>query len=84
MNYDHTAAKAYVKYIGMIWDEQFADRIDKIAGENGITQDQFDLMVREYSWRVKYMFIPTEYSWVQRIGIALHFLGVTDLFPDKG
>lgn len=74
MNYDHTAGKAYCDSIGMMWDEAFAERVDEVAFLHNITQDQFDIMVQEYAWRVKVMWNPPQYSYLQRIAIALHFL----------
>ena len=53
---------------------RLAERADFLASEAGITQDQFDLMIREYAWRVKCMFTPSQYSWLARIGLAIHFL----------
>lgn len=74
MNYDHSKGKAFVAAIDMHWDEAFASRVDRVAHENGITQEQFDVMVREYAWQVKVMFTPKQYDWRSRILIALHFL----------
>lgn len=74
MNYDHSNGKAYVAHIGMQWDDNFAARVDKVAHDNGITQEQFDVMVREYAWQVKVMFTPKQYDWRSRVLIALHFL----------
>ena len=73
-NYDTTAAQEYVKQIGMIWDEVFAARVDAVAHENGITQEQYDVMVREYAWQVKVLFTPRQYTRLGRIFLALHFL----------
>lgn len=74
LHYDHTAGQEYCKMLGMGWDEAFAKRVDTTAHENDITQEQFDVMVREYAWRVKTMWNPRKYTIVQRIMIALFFL----------
>ena len=73
-HYDNTASQAYVQHIGMIWDESFAARVDVVAHENGITQEQYDVMVREYAWQVNNLFTPSQYSWLTRVFLALHFL----------
>lgn len=74
LHYDHSNGKAYCEMLEMPWDEDFASRIDELAHEAGLNQEQWDLMVREYAWRVKWMFTPTTYSFTQRIMLALHFL----------
>lgn len=72
--FDNTEAKRYVEHIGMIWDEHFAKRTEAIAHEYGITQEQWDIMVREYAWRTKTLLSPSYYTTLQRILIALRFL----------
>lgn len=74
LNYDHDDGKRYCEHIGLKWDFEFAQRVDTIAHEQGITQEQFDTMVREHAWRIKVLFSPRAYSIYQRVVIALHFL----------
>ena len=75
MHYNHSDSKEYVlKQLEMEWDREFAERVDQVANENGITQEQFDIMVKEYAWRVKSLFDPSLYKWTDRIRIALHFI----------
>ena len=74
MHYHHDDGKAYVKQLGLQWDRAFAERVDMVALKNGLTQPQWDVMVREYAWRVKCLFNPKMYSWKARILLAMHFL----------
>lgn len=74
MNYSHDAGMAYAKQLGMEWDAPFAARADAVAHEHGITQEQFDVMVREYSWKMRQTFTPANYPWHARLLLALHFV----------
>ena len=74
MHYNHEAGKEYVKSIGLQWDVAFAERVDSVALQSGLTQVQWDVLIREYAWRVKCMFTPPLYSWKQRLLLAAHFL----------
>ncbi len=74
MNYNHADGKRYVKMIGLLWDEEFAARVDKVAHAHGITQPQFNVMVREHAWRIKCLFNPNSYAPWQRVLLAAYFL----------
>ncbi len=75
MNYDHDNGKHYVVgKLGMQWDKTFAERMDKVLFEAGISQHHFDVLVREHCWRVKYLLSPASYAWWQRVLFALYFL----------
>lgn len=70
LHYDHSPGKRYCEELGMGWDFAFADRADGVAHEHGLTQEQWDVMVREYAWRIHTLFEPTNYTWPQRIHFA--------------
>ena len=73
--YDHQPGKDYCEQIGLpYWDEIFANRIDALVRERDLSQDDWDLMVREYAWEIKCMSTPSSYSIWQRIKIACYFL----------
>jgi len=73
-NYDHEAGKRYCAMLGLQWDEDFARRADEMAHDNDMTQAQFDLLVREYAWKIAWLFCPRTYPWKTRVKLALHFL----------
>lgn len=74
-SYDHTAGKAYVEMLGgMKWDEEFANRADGIAHAHGLSQDAWDELVREYAWKMKWIFTPKNYTWTGRFMLAMYFL----------
>jgi len=74
MNYGHGDARAYARQLALVWDQDFARRIDAVAFENDISQDQFDVLAREYIWKVKCLFTPTYYPLGARLLIALKFI----------
>lgn len=75
LNYDHEPSIVYVtQTLGMGWDADFAARVDQVAHHLEITQEQFEVMVREYAWRIKTMFHPRSYTYWQRILMALYFI----------
>ncbi len=73
LHYDHQKGKDFCECNLMQWDTGFAERMDQVAHAQGVTQEQWDVMVREYAWRVKCLFNPANYTLTQRIGLALHF-----------
>lgn len=74
LRYDYTAAKAYSDSLGLTWAESWLPAIDATFKGAGLTQDQVDLAMREWSWRIAYLFNPKTYSFVQRLKLAGHFL----------
>ncbi|RAU21087.1 hypothetical protein CU669_15130 [Paramagnetospirillum kuznetsovii] len=72
--YDYTAAKAYSDQLGLTWADAWLPAIDKTFADNGLTQAQVDVALREWSWRIKWIFTPSNYSKWQRIKLAAHFL----------
>jgi len=75
MHYDYEASKKYCTSIGLVWlGDNFILEADKDAFNAGFTQEQVDLAIRHYLWRVKYLFTPKNYSWVSRILIVVYFL----------
>ena len=74
MHYHHDDGKAYSASLGLGWDEAFAERADKVALKHGLTQPQWDVLVREHAWRVKCLFNPKMYPWKVRFLLAFHFL----------
>ncbi len=74
LNYNHGPGKRYCDSINMLWDAEFAARADALVYDEGLTQDQWDLLIREHAWRIKWLFSPRNYSWRDRLAIALFFL----------
>lgn len=74
LHYDYTKAKAFCAECGLIWAEDWVPTADVEFQKAGLTQDQVDAMMRNYIWRMKYVFSPSTYSWKQRLGLALHFI----------
>ena len=73
--YDETSAKRYVLCtLDMQWDQPFADRMSEVFARLGVTQEQYDVLVREYSFHVCTLFNPRMYSWWDRVKLAAHFL----------
>ena len=74
LHYDHNPSKRYCESIGMAWDHNFAERFDLMAERMGLTQGQFDELVREHAWRIKHLFTPATYPWSVRFRFAIYFL----------
>jgi len=73
--YDHRASYQYVtETLGMHWDEPFAERMDGVMGVMGLTQEDFDKMVREYAFRVSTLFDPKSYSFWGRMLLGVRFI----------
>lgn len=74
MQFDHTEARRYVtETLGMIWDEPFAERLDLVLFHQMLNQEDFDVLVREYAFRVKTLFDPASYGFWARMLLAARF-----------
>lgn len=75
MNYDYTASKRYCESLGLIWlGDDFVRDADAEAFTLAFTQKQVDAAMRHHIWQIRWVFTPQNYSWLSRIGLALHFL----------
>lgn len=76
-HYDYRASEDYCKQIGLHWlGNDFAGLVamDEDAKRFGLTQEQVDAGMRHHLWQVHWLFCPKNYSWYQRIILALYFL----------
>ena len=76
MNYNYDYARLTCDKRGITFDERLAATADEVFTLQGFTQDQVDVMVIMHIDIVCWMFDRKSYSWLQRIGIALYFLGL--------
>lgn len=74
MPYDLQPTVAYVNSIGMPVDDANLAAFAIRAEEAGLSQEQFDFVMREHVWRVKHLFDPTSYPWLSRLVLSLRFL----------
>lgn len=75
LNYDYTKSKDYCEYLGLYWlGDDFVRAADSAAKSLEFTQDQVDMAMKHHLWQVKWLFTPQNYSWWQRIILALYFL----------
>ncbi len=72
--YHYGASREYAEQLGMSWMEEWVPAIDKLFAEMGLSQDEVDLLMREYMWRIKHLFTTSNYTFWQRVKIALYFL----------
>ena len=74
IKYDYDSARDFCTELGMTFLEEWVPAIDQSFRKLELTQAQVDQLMREYIWRVHYLFDPKTYSWRARILLALHFL----------
>lgn len=75
LNFDYTASKFYCHQIGLIWlGDDFVRAADADALTHHLTQDQVDTFMRHHLWQVKWLFMPKNYSYKNRLKMALFFL----------
>ena len=55
-------------------DEQGLDEFNDVARQLGLSQLEFEVLVRFHGNTVKRLFDPKSYSYIQRVLIALNFL----------
>ena len=72
--YNYDDARAFCKDQGLTFQEDWLPEIDKAFYSMGLTQEQVDRLMREYIWRVKFLFTPRNYTLGQRFCLAYHFL----------
>jgi len=75
LHYNYDSAKAYCTQIGLVWlGDEFVRAADEDARKSGFTQEQVDIAMQHHLWQVKFLFDPANYSFIQRVAIAAHFL----------
>lgn len=73
-NYDY--ARLLCDKYGIIFDERLIATAEPVFVDAKLTQDQVNDMLQLHIIIVCWMFDRKGYSWLQRIGIALYFLGL--------
>lgn len=77
MFYDYSKSKAFCEEIGLQWlgdDYQGLIDSDKEARRLELSQYQVDSLMRLHLWQTKILLTPKNYSFGERIVIALYFL----------
>lgn len=73
--YDYTISREYCSQIGLVWlGDDFVRAADTDAQMNGFTQNQVDIAMRHHLSQVRWLFVPQNYTYFQRIKLALYFL----------
>ncbi len=72
--FDWQPTRDYCAQLGMLVDEPGLAMADAEAAQFGLTQEQFDAGLRLHARRMKFFFTPSNYTFGQRIGLALYFL----------
>ena len=82
MRYDYSASKQYCEAIGLQWlGDEFVVEADRDAEMLGFTQEQVDCAMRHSLWHIRCLFLPSSYSFLNRVKLALYFL--TGIHPKK-
>lgn len=72
--YDRTPSREYCKMLGMELSEEDFSQFEKEAKARNFTQKNVDFVMQQHAWRVRCLFNPKSYSYLNRIKIALFFL----------
>ncbi len=74
MFYNHQKAKAFCEYQGLHYCETMAGVADAMLYKTGLSQDSFDAAMQLHISEVARLFSPKNYTFRQRVRIALFFL----------
>jgi hypothetical protein len=75
LHYNYEPSERYCRSLGLMWlGDAFIANADREAHELGFRQDQVDAALRHALWHIKWLFTPQNYTWIQRVTIALYFL----------
>lgn len=75
LNFNYDSSRAYCQQIGLVWlGDSFLIAADADAKLLNMTQEQVDCAMRHHLWNVRYLFTPSNYSFIQRLKIAFYFL----------
>lgn len=74
LKYNWDPMRAYTEYLGGVFMEHWVPQTDQEFAEAGLTQEQAEVMYRCYAIRVKHLFTPSIYRYLDRVKIALFFL----------
>lgn len=72
--YDYQPSRDYAEQVELVFMEEWVPEIDRTFDEMGLSQDEVNQLMREYIWRIKHLFTPSNYTFKQRVLIALFFL----------
>jgi len=72
--YNYEAAERYCKALDMQFMEEWVPAIDAAFSELELTQKQVDGLMWQYTYRVKHLFTPKNYSFWNRVKFAFYFL----------
>ena len=73
LHYDHQKGKDFCEHNLMQWDTGFAERMDQLCHEQGLTQKQWDALSCEYVRSLKWLLNPANQPFFSRIGLILRF-----------
>lgn len=74
LQYNYSQARAHCAQAGMTFIEALLPQTDAEFTRAHMTQTQVDIAMDLHIWALRYIFTPKNYSFWQRIGLALHFL----------
>lgn len=77
LNYDYNDVRSYCSAIGLDWlGDDYLGLLDADAKAKalGLTQDQVNVLMLLHLWQTKTILTPTNYSFAQRLGLAVYFL----------
>jgi hypothetical protein len=72
--YDSKPSEAYCKQIGLHFSDIEFIEFSSRAWLHNLNQEQLDFAMIEHMHRVKYLFTPKNYSYINRIKLAIHFI----------
>lgn len=74
LQYDYSKPRKLCESKGMVFLEQLVPQSDKHFNDYHFTQKQVDAAFELHIWAIEYIFTPQNYSFWQRIGLAIYFL----------
>lgn len=74
MKFNYSASEAYAKSCGLALEHNRLAEFDQLAAAHGFTQSQVDVAMQVHIRHVAWLFNPKNYTFKQRIMLALYFL----------
>ena len=74
LSFSYARCRSYAAALALRFDEAFLPTADRRFRDLGLRQEQVEGVVNLYSWTVNHYWKPANYTWRQRLALALHFL----------
>lgn len=74
MTYNSKPSKDYCEQLGLSFSQEDFDAFVEASKGQKLTQKNVNFIMRQHAWRVKCLFNPKGYRYIDRIKLALFFL----------